>query len=77
MIHWPSCYALSCLLLVAVGYQAGSRDDANAGTTWQAEQFDSWASFWVFLNELPADCAVDWESTPDFRRYAVAYSCPD
>ena len=53
--------------------------DADAQGTWQYTFYDRHEDFAAYLETLPADCAIDWETHDNSlgTLYSIAYSCPD
>lgn len=73
--------ATIAIALFAAGYLAADlrMSDADAQGTWQYTFFDQPEHFVEYLETLPDNCSIDWETHDNSlgTLYSVAYSCPD
>ena len=71
--------AILAVVLFAAGFLAADMrsPDADAQGVWQFKSFDAWPPMVVFVEDLPANCQIDWEVMENGLEVYLLYSCPD
>ena len=72
--------AILAVVLFVAGYLAADMrsPDADAqGGAWQFKSFEAWPPMVVFVEDLPANCQIDWEVMDSGLDVYLLYSCPD